>query len=207
MTTKVNELWYNNPTVLFDNMTQILPLNSLSPNQKINSLIRLAIYYTLIVLLFIKPPNRKNLLSVSIIIVLSSFLINTEEDFNQNLSMPSTIVSPDKENCQKPTPNNPFMNFTLGDFIENPKRERACNYVNNKELVKQNFNKLIDIPIVDSNNLSDRNFYTMPNTGVVNEQEDFAKWIFGDSGRCKTSGEDCLKVIDPIYHIGRITKT
>ena len=212
MSNKVTELWYNNPTVLFDNMTQILPLDNLSPNQKINSLIRLAIYYTIIVLLFNKSFNRKTLVSISIIIILSSFLIKSDEGFNQNLLVASTVILPDEPNCQKPTPNNPFMNFTLGDFIENPNREKACSYVNNKDLVKQNFNKTIDIPIVDSNNiwtndLSDRNFYTMPNTEIVNEQENFAKWILGDSGKCKTLGEDCLKVVDPIYHIGRLTKT
>lgn len=209
MTTKVTELWYNNPSVLFDNMTQILPLSSLSPNEKINSLVRLAIYYTIIILIINTPYDRKVLLSVSIIIILSSFLIKSDEGFNQNLSMSSTIVLPDVKNCQKPTPNNPFMNFTLGDFIENPNREKACSYVNNKDLIKQNFNKNIDMPIINlnTNDLSDRNFYTMPNTGIVNDQEQFAKWIFGDSGKCKTIGEDCLKVVDPIYHIGRLTKT
>ena len=212
MIDKVNELWYNNPSVLFDNMTQILPLNSLSPNQKINSLVRLSIYYIIIVLLLNTPYDRKILLSVSIIIILSSFLIKSEEAFNQNLSLASTVVLPDDPKCQKPTPNNPFMNFTSGDFIQNPNRERGCSYVNNRDSVKQNFNKLIDMPVVNSNNiwsndLSDRNFYTMPNTGIVNEQEQFAKWIFGDSGKCKTTGNDCLKVIDPIYHIGRLTKT
>lgn len=209
MTDKVTELWYNNPSVLFDNMTQILPLNNLSSNQKINSLVRLAIYYTIIVLLINTPYDRKILLSVSIIIILSSFLIKSEEPFNQNLSISSTIVLPDDLKCQKPTSNNPFMNFTLGDFIQNPNRERGCSYVNNRDAVKQNFNKLIDMPVVTSNinNLSDRNFYTMPNTGIVNEQENFAKWIFGDSGKCKTTGDDCLKVVDPIYHIGRLTKT
>jgi hypothetical protein len=208
-TNNVTELWYNNPAVLFKDINQFIPLNSLSPNQKINSLIRLAMYYTLIVLiLFNNSSNKISLLYISLIIALSSFLINPSEDFNQNV-VPNIILT-DESNCQKSTPNNPFMNFTLGDFIENPKREKACSYVDNKELVKRNFNKVIDMPVIKesvwSNNLSDRNFYTMPNTAIVNGQEEFAKWCFGDSGRCKTKGEDCLKVVDPIYHIGRITK-
>ena len=205
---KVTELWYDNPSVLFQDMNQFLPLNSLSPNEKINSLIRLAIYYSIIILFLNTSYNKRVLFSISIIIILSSFIINPVETFNQVIP---NMILPDVENCQKSTENNPFMNYTLGDLIENPNREKACNYVTNKESIKQNFNKLIDVPLAEPksiwpNNLSDRNFYTMPNTGIVSEQEEFAKWCFGDSGKCKTKGQDCLKVVDPIYHIGRITK-
>ena len=53
--------------------------------------------------------------------------------------------------------------------------------------------------------ISDRNYYTMPNTEIVNDQTGFAKWCFGNSGECKSFGTNCLKQRDPTYHRGRFT--
>jgi serine/threonine protein phosphatase PrpC len=39
---------------------------------------------------------------------------------------------------------------------------------------------------------------------IVNDQIGFAKWCMGNSGECKTTGNNCLKINDPIYSIGRI---
>ena len=49
--------------------------------------------------------------------------------------------------------------------------------------------------------ISDRNFYIMPNTDIVNNQVEFANWCYSmnNSGKCKILGNDCLKYRDTKY--------
>ena len=42
---------------------------------------------------------------------------------------------------------------------------------------------------------------------IVNKQTEFANWCYGGSGECKSTGNNCLKYRDPVYHRGRITNT
>ncbi len=96
------------------------------------------------------------------------------------------------------------MNFTLGDHINNPQRQNACKLndeIRNEELkfFRKNINKFD----LYSKNNNDRNFYTMPSTTIVNDQGGFAKYVFGDFGKCKSEGKDCLKHSDTRFHTGR----
>lgn len=205
------DVWYNNPYIIFEDLQIFIPYSNLSPNGKKNSLVRLSIYTTII--LFI---SKRDLLwyLVPVIILVSSFLINSEKFINDNQAVESTDAKPTIQ-CYKPTKDNPFMNYTVGDLMSNSKRDGACNYVDMKEEINYNFEKSIDndipIKLIDTSNIwgnftSNRNFYTMPNTKIVNDQTEFANWCFGDSGNCKSKGKDCLKVRDPTYHRGRIMK-
>jgi hypothetical protein len=206
------DLWYNNPYVIFDDLPVFLPYNNLTPNEKKNAIVRLAIYTTVIIII---SKQSKEWYMLPVIILLASLFIK-EEKFNNNIAIDSTnIQTPPELICQKPTKDNPFMNYTVGDLINNSGREGACNYVNVKEEVNNSFNEAIDndniIKLIDTskiwgNTTSNRNFYTMPNTKIVNDQTEFANWCFGESGTCKSKGLDCLKVRDPTYHRGRITK-
>lgn len=202
-----NTLWYDNPYVLFDDLQVFLPYMYLTPIEKKNALIRLSIYVT--ILIFLSRQERIWYM-IPVLIVISSFLINIEK-----MEPVQEIININEPLCQKPTEENPFMNYTIGDLINNPNRKNACNYVDVKEEINKSFNNSIDkdipIELIDTakiwgNFTSNRNFYTMPNTKIVNEQGEFAKWCFGDSGACKSEGNDCLKVRDPTYHRGRITK-
>jgi hypothetical protein len=123
--------------------------------------------------------------------------------------------------CSKPTINNPFMNYTLGESLnttstldlrsKNDKyknlsdtiRLPACNYDDVKNEIRQKFRSMVYTDLTDlwGKYISDRNFYTMPNTGIVNNQVEFANWCYNmkDSGTCKITGKNCLKYIDPRY--------
>jgi hypothetical protein len=204
-----NILWYDNPYVLFDDLPIFLPYVYLTPIEKKNALIRLSIYIT--ILIFLSKQQRMWYI-LPLIIVLASFLINVEKMEVVDIK---SVINNNEPICQKPTEDNPFMNYTLGDLITNPNRKNACNYVDVKDEVNTSFNNSIDkdipIELIDTakiwgNITSNRNFYTMPNTKIVNDQTEFAKWCFGNSGSCKSEGNDCLKVRDPTYHRGRITK-
>ena len=187
----MSDLWYKNPQVLLKDLDQFLPNNEYTQIQKINSLARLAIYYGLLIII---TNNDTKWLSVSVVILLISLFLGTTENFIINNS------------CQKPTKNNPFMNFTHGDHISNPNRLKACSYDNSKNDINKEFRSKIYVDINDlwGKLISDRNYYTTPNTELVNDQTGFAKWCYGNGGNCKTYGIDCLKQRDPIYHRGRM---
>ena len=195
----MTEIWFKKPNELLNNLDQIYPTNNLDYNQKINSVIRLSIYIGIVI--YILNLDKK-LLFLPLTIILGSYFYNDIEPFAEN------IVDVKKE-CQKPTKNNPFMNYTVGDLIDNPNRPPACDYESSKNEIRREFksNLHTDINDIWGKNISDRNFYTMPNTKIVNDQMEFARWKFGNSGDCKTYGNNCLKQRDPVYHRGRITKT
>ncbi len=194
----MTELWYQNPKVLLDNMDHFFPNKSLNRNQKINSLARFAIYYSILIVIFNQDTKW---FSISIIILLISAFLGKSENFT---------ISDKKINnqlCQGPTKDNPFMNYTMGDLLEDKDRSHACKYDDTKVAMRNNFRSHLHS---DSNDLwgqyiSDRNFYTMPVTDIVNDQTGFALWCFGNSGDCKTSGKNCLKIQDHAFGPGRLS--
>jgi hypothetical protein len=200
-------LWYQNPSILFKNLDHIYPGDSLMYNDKINSIARLALYYSLIIIIF--SINKKWLL-ISLILFMTSYyysVYNNIDDFKNDIleKQDNTITAP----CFKPTLNNPFMNYTLGDQYTDSNRLQACGYEDIKKEMRNKFRSTIhkDPNDVWGQYISDRNFYTMPNTNIVNNQVNFAKWCYTsiDSGECKTYGSNCIKYRDPKYHIGRLS--
>lgn len=194
----MTDLWYHNPKILLENVDQFFPNKKLNRVEKINSLARFSIYYSILLILLGQDTKW---LSVSIIILLISTFLGTTEKFI------SINDKSDPKNCTKPTHENPFMNYTLGDLIENPNRPRACKYEDSKNNIRKEFRSHLysDSSDIWGKFISDRNYYTMPNTDIVNDQTGFAQWCFGNSGECKTTGQNCLKQRDPTYHRGRMT--
>jgi len=191
----MTELWY-------ENLGQFLPTKNQTNNEKNNALIRFAIYFTIIILFF-KQDTR--LLSISIIIIIITLFIGKTEEFdsidkiNENNNLDNNL----NKACHNPTIDNPYMNYTVGDLINNPDRLAGCNNV--KPLVRQAFSTRLfsDSSDIWGKFVSDRNFYTMPNTKIVNNQLGLANWCYGGSGKCKTTGTNCLKDRNPEYHRGR----
>ena len=230
----MTNLWFNNPKILFQDLNEFFPDKDLHYNNKINSLVRFAIYYTFLLILF---NCNLNYLYISLFLILFSYylgyykiekfnqsdniipLLSEEQNKNnllneknnlleeQNINLPSKS----EENsitkiCYHPTENNPFMNYTLGDQIDNPNRPKACEYDDVKNEIRKEYRKDLytDTSDIWGKYISDRNFYTMSNTESINKQKEFAEWVYGGHGDCKSFGIDCLKQRDPTYHKGRI---
>jgi hypothetical protein len=194
----MTELWYRNPGILFEKYDEFFPNKNFNRIEKINSLARFAIYFAFLLILL---NQDKKWLSISIVILIISLFLGTTENFV------SVSDKQDEKNCTKPTNQNPFMNYTLGDLMEKPDRTKACRYEDSKDEMRKKFRSHLysDSSDIWGKFISDRNFYTMPNTEIVNDQKGFAKWCFGNSGKCKTKGKNCLKIRDPTYHRGRLT--
>ena len=185
------KIWYEDPKVLFNNYEEFFPNNSLSNEEKANAIVRFAIYYFLIILIFNLDYKW---LAVSIILIMISYCLGYYENFSQTT-----------EKCTKPTKDNPFMNFMLFDNPDKPEACDACNYDDVKEDMRKEFKKDIIPDPADlwGRNISDRNFFTMPWTKIVNEQTEFAKWTYGNGGECKNLGLNCDKNLDNRYQQSR----
>ena len=177
-----NVLWYKNPIILFTNLDQFYPSNNLNFIEKVNSLARLALYFFLIIIIF---SLDKNWYYIIIILLLISYNFS---DYKK-----SNYINTISYKCKKPTENNPFINSTLQD---NSNSKSACQYDDIKNDMKKYFRKIIHTDLTDiwGKNISDRNFYTMPNTNIVNKQTEFANWCYDmkNSGACKTLGKNCI---------------
>jgi hypothetical protein len=202
MTENYNDkVWYKNPIVLISNMDEFIPTNDLSRIDKINAITRFAIYYSIIIIICRLDSKW---LSVSVVLILLSLFLGSKESFIDNISNTKDNV------CYYPKPNNPFMNFTLYDNMKNPNRKAACNYSNVKQDIRNAYKSNIHADALDiwGRNITDRQFYTMPSTTVVNDQTKFAEWVykstFENGGNCKELGDSCLLAIDPRYQKGRI---
>jgi hypothetical protein len=190
----MSNLWYNNPKILMEDLAIFVPTNNLSREEKINAIARFAIYYSVLILLF---GLDNKWLSVSVILLIISYCLGYYETFEE--------VKKATGNCVMPTQKNPFMNFTLDDFINNNDRKEACSYDKSKDKMRKEFRKDIVPDPADlwGTNISDRQFFTMPWTTIVNEQTPFAKWLYGNSGECKHLGLNCDKNRDNRYHQSR----
>lgn len=163
----MTELWYNNLYILLENPFNNSYLNRIDT---INSLARFGIYSFIIIIIL--KLNYK-MLSISVIVIIISLFLAVTENFESD------------DKCTKPTIDNPFMNYTIGDLISNPDRPKACSYDKVKKNIKKNFTNNIysDNSELWGKFISDRNFYTMPNTDIVNNQIGFALWCYGNENK------------------------
>jgi hypothetical protein len=189
--------WYENPEILLKDYDKIIPHKNLPRIEKINRIAKIAFY--LIILIIVGNKDTK-WLSIPIIVLGITGFLGISEKFTTD----DKILNPTF--CYKPTTNNPFMNFTLGNMIQDPYRLPACKYEESKDEIRKEFRKhtKFDLSDIWGKHSSDRQFYIMPNTRIINDQTEFAKWCYGNNGKCKSEGIDCLKVRDPQYHRGRI---
>jgi len=192
VTTIKDEFWYDNIEVLFklNRIDEFFPTTDMSIEEKLNSLVRLSIYISLILTSY--SLNSKYLYIAIIVMVLTAIIyINRSDDVNEHFQEKEYV---------RPTKNNPFMNILPDDYITRPNREslnKANMYVNdklNKYIdTKYSYNLYRDADDLFDNNTTQRQFYTMPVTTIPNQQTKFAKWLYATPPTCKEgNGNQCV---------------
>ena len=126
--------------------------------------------------------------------------MNTNDDEDDNTD---DIVDfeLDKVPCFMPTIDNPFMNITVADLMDDPDRAEACDITNPviANMATEKFNEQVYFP--DPNDLfnkkhEQRQFYTMPSTTIPNKQTDFARFLYDLPETCKENQQNCLQYED-----------
>jgi hypothetical protein len=188
----MEEFWFNKPNVLIStkSLHKFIPTNNMTYTEKLNAVARFSIYYFLIIMF-----TSKNImwLSVSVSILLFTICVSRVEKFTET----------SKKKCTMPTKDNPFMNFTIGDYHVDPSRLPACDPFDKdvKRDIKNHFNHNLfrNSNDIFNRDIQNRQWLTQPVTEVVNDQKKFAEWLYGSDGECKSAGINCLKNLDMRY--------
>lgn len=203
-----DQFWLQDPMVLIknNNYYRIVPTSGMTSNQIYNSLTRLCLLIIILYAIFSK--NRKYIyipiIAIIVIIILYYMTKNnnatTWEPFEKTSNNNSTDTNTTDglvQSCRMPTNNNPFMNITLADLMDEPDRPSACQKTNDGITNNDMANNLFKDPNDVFNRKSkQRQFYTMPVTINPNDQTSFAKWLYGAPETCKENQLNCLKYED-----------
>ena len=195
----MEKIWYEDLVGFLSNNNyyRIIPIQTMTLEEKLNALVRFFIYLGLVLALI--RSNYKYLFFGIVACMISVLLfefekkkrINTEKFLEKH-----NIDIVDNKVCARSTVENPFMNPSIVDIVENPTRPSACTIHDDKinEIVEQNFEKNMfrDVSDLYGKMSSQRQFYTVPSTTIPNDQESFAKWCYGTSPSCKEgNGQQC----------------
>jgi|TARA_B110001450_G_scaffold240189_1_gene248741 hypothetical protein len=209
----MTSFWLNDPSVLLnkDQITEIWPSGSNSLERKLNSITRIVILLGFLGFLITRSIRIPVSALITLVIIVIMYNVQTKKDKKKHLSETISkegFTSPSfykmkKNDFKAPTKQNPLGNVTLPEIKYNPKRksappsfnpqvekkinEKAGNVGINPKLFRDLGDKL------DFEN-SMRQFHSMPNTKIPNDQEAFAKFCYGDMPSCKEGdGLQCVK--------------
>ena len=200
------KFWLDDPTVLInkDYLLELIPLPEYSFVKKMNALTRLILLLTIVGFIFSRSLKIifSTLATLAIIVVLYRYKSKNKESF-ANIDWQNIDV--DEKLFVRPTPENPYMTRLRAD---DPKRKPAMPTSPKvdediKETIKSSSHFLKDPRLYSS--LGDnfqfeqslRQFYTVANTKLPNDQTEFAKFCYGNMRSCKGGDlEQCLKKSD-----------
>jgi len=206
------KIWIEDPKVLIEarNWAKYMPRQDYTRNEKLNAIVRLAMYISF---LFIVISLNLNYIFVLLVTAFLTYLVYISYDKKQDAKNEKEIENYEdlkndrdylKRNmkvknyvkkCSIPTNDNPFMNFLVTDKRD---KKPACASYNNpeiKEIMEDKFNHKLyrDINSVYNNENSQREFYTMPNTQAMNKQTELGEWLYKTPKTCKEgNGNQCV---------------
>jgi len=211
--------WINDPLILINEkyILNFWPNESMSRNEKLNSISRLIIILTIIGTLITQSLRMiiTGIITLGVIILL--YYIQKQEISKKEGFSSLNFIN---NNYQAPKIDNPLMNVTLPEYKENPNRKPAAPSFNpiveekinekTKDFVVKQFNnstkcedELIKNRLFQDLgdnfifNQSMRNFYSTPNTTIPNDQKSFAKFCYGDMTSCKEGDPIACSRWDP----------
>lgn len=203
-----DSFWANDFSILFspERIHEFFPNKDMTKDEKLNALTRLSFYLGIILSFY--HSDQRYLLIFVVILAFTYFLFRFADNATVKVeSKKGEAKSSEKQieqitnTCSRPTEDNPFMNFTMYDRItENSDKLPACN-IDDPEIKKEiedyfDNNLYKDVSDVFNKRNSQRQFFTMPSTTVVNDQEGFAKWLYNSPQTCKENSEYCLRYED-----------
>jgi hypothetical protein len=211
----MSDFWLYNPLILLDreHIGELWPNSAHSLSRKLNSITRLILLLTIVGFAF--TGAIKILVTSIITILVLVFLFKTQyekdekedlkksvfkEGFQSNSKKANKFLEIFKDKFTEPTEKNPMMNVLLTEIKDNPKRPPAAPSYNDKidekisNKSKRDPRLYQDLGDVLAFEHSMRNFHSMPNTQIPNNQEQFAKFCYGNMASCRDGDvEQCSK--------------
>lgn len=221
MNNKNDIFWLHDPSVLYRTFLRFIPTKNMTTAERYNAITLFCLYFLILLLIFRKSFYIAYfpILIIVIIIVLDAIhqkakksenfeniiesgYIDSNNDLRFNRVTGRQTKGPDVTySCRKPTNDNPFMNPPVSDF--DTKAPVPCNSddedINNEVTKAFNSNLYMDIDDVFNKENSQRQFYTVPNPSIPNDQGAFANWLFRSPTTCKEDQEQCLRYEDLRY--------
>jgi hypothetical protein len=193
-------LWTEKISILYEKkyLFEIIPNRNFDFNRKLNSLLRLSIYYSSIVYLLDK--KKSNIFYIPFVVSIITYILSrkyketflnvTNAQLMNDLKVGPELINDLEGSCKTPSKNNPFMNPELYDYNTTNMDTPACTSYNNKGLqhyTEKIFNESLfrDVNDLFGKNNSQRQFYTVPGNSIPNDQDTFAKWLYATPKTCK----------------------
>lgn len=205
------DIWLQDPKVLIDRdlLLQLWPKEEYTLEENINAITRTILFATLFGLIFIRhKPFQLLMTSTICVIIVMMYYRYTKENMtldDDNNKEEFAVLEQDHLDYdeekkrgifQEPSKENPYGNVLPVDIKENPTRKPAPPAYNKdveyeiNNAVKENLNKKIFRDLGDNISFdeSQRQFMTMPNTTVPNNQRGFAEFCYGNLASDKENG-------------------
>jgi hypothetical protein len=195
------DFWLSNPLILLDKeyINEIFPDKSYSLERKMNALTRIILLLGILGYLITKSTKIAVSSIVTLIIIIVMYKGEksksnklTKDKINELKQTQEGFTNPEiykltKSEFTNPTKENPMMNVSLNEYVDNPTRKQAApsynvaveNEIN--ENVKKNLDPRLFKDLGDDLYFeqSMRQFYTNPNTNIPNAQKEFAEFCYG----------------------------
>jgi hypothetical protein len=174
------------------NYSKFFPSPHMTFAEQLNTLMRFAIYFSVIVFALRKDTNIFFIVVFMAGFTYMLYTVDTQNKKREKFYLRDKGLKQDtvsKKLCSQPSKNNPFMNVLVSDYAENPERKEACDISRGKakRMAKKYFaqNLYRDVSDIYDKNASDRNYYTTPITTIPNDQNAFAQYLYGQGKTCK----------------------
>lgn len=180
-------IWYEDLSGFITNDTyfRIVPVQSMTIEEKLNALVRFFIYVGLLLAL-LKSEYKFlffGIIASLISVVLYEFEKNKRRRAEKFLTVHDLDIVENKV-CTRSTIDNPFMNPSLLD-IHRDDRPQACatDHPRVQSTIEKNFEARLfrDASDLFGKMASQRQFYTVP----AHDQATFAQWLYGKGPSCK----------------------
>lgn len=211
----MDKFWLYDLMILFNSerIMEILPKSDHSLSRRLNAITRCIILLTILGYFYTRNINMLISMIICLMIIVIFYKHKYQKDLNENIHKkvlqegfdtkePEFKKILDKSFTQ-PTKDNPLMNVLVNEIQENPNKKAAAPSYN--ETISNEIDKVSKSQCQDSklyNNLGDnlthqnmmRNFHSMPNTRVYNDQKSFREFCYGTMKSCKEEDADqCSK--------------
>lgn len=177
------KFWINNPEILYKDFNFNL-LSSGSLNNKLNIITRYILIVCTILYLISNKNLYINIALISIILIIFIYNVCNKETFINDKYIENELPLRESNFFNNASDeNNPLKNISIPEYDKKPKYSDSSK---STDLNKFYNNKLFQTEADFLFDKEARQFYTMPNNKLPNEQGKFANWLYGTVDNCKS---------------------